>query len=95
MDEHTRWLLAAAEILNAPTPGLAHDLFADELMRQTRADFVTRVGLSAEAPESIAISVEAREALPPREHWPVAAQAPKAEPTPIALKFSHRLSRPR
>lgn len=75
MDEHTRWIRAASEILNAPTPELAHDLFVDGLMRQTHADLVTRVGLTPQDPELIAICVEAREAVPPREHWPVAAQA--------------------
>ena len=75
VDEQTRWLRAAADILNAPQAGLAHDLFADELMRQTHADLVTRVGLSPETPERISISVAARSELPPRESWPVAAQA--------------------
>lgn len=68
-------MLAAAEILNAPTPGLAHDLFVDELMRQTHADLATRIGLFAHDQGTIDISVEAREELPPREHWPAAAQA--------------------
>jgi ATP/maltotriose-dependent transcriptional regulator MalT len=75
VDEHSRWLRAATEILNAPTPELAHDLFVDELMRQTHADVATRVGLTPHDPGAIAICVEAREAIPPREHWPVAAQA--------------------
>ncbi|WP_404392221.1 response regulator transcription factor [Humibacillus xanthopallidus] len=75
MDEHTRWIRAASEILNAPTPQRAHDLLVDELMRETHADVATRVGLSPQDPQAIAISVEAREKLPPREHWPVAAQA--------------------
>lgn len=75
MDERFRWLRAAAEILNAPTPELAHGLFVDELMRQTHAKVATRVGLTPHDPGAIAIRVEAREAVPPREHWPVAAQA--------------------
>ena len=68
-------MTVAADILNAPTPGLAHDLFVDELMRQTRADVATRVQLTPRDPNAIAISVEARQAVPPREHWPDAAQA--------------------
>lgn len=75
MDQHSRWIAVAADILNAPTPGLAHALFVDELMRQTRADVVTRIQLPTHEPGSIAIEVEARQAVPPREHWPVAAQA--------------------
>ncbi|MGN6753109.1 MAG: helix-turn-helix domain-containing protein [Intrasporangium sp.] len=75
MDQHSRWMAVAADILNAPTPGLAHGLFVDELMRQTRADVVTRIRLTPLDPEAIGIQVEARQAVPPREHWPVAAQA--------------------
>ena len=44
-------------------------------MRETHADTVTRVGLTPQDPEAIEISVEARERMPPREHWPRAAQA--------------------
>ena len=73
--EHTRWLRAASEILNAPTPELARELFVGELMRETHADTVTRVGLTPQDPDAIEISVEARERMPPREHWPRAAQA--------------------
>jgi DNA-binding CsgD family transcriptional regulator len=65
----------AADILNAPTPGPARDLFVAELMRQTGADVVTRIALPARDPRTIAIRVDAREQVPPREHWPVAAQA--------------------
>ncbi|WP_205620865.1 helix-turn-helix transcriptional regulator [Intrasporangium chromatireducens] len=75
MDPHTRWMAVAADILNAPTPGLAHDLFADELMRQTRTELVARIALPRPDPDAITITVEARQTVPPREHWPVAAQA--------------------
>ena len=73
--EHTRWLRAASEILNAPTPDLARDLFVDELMRETHADVATRVGLTPQDPDAIEISVEARDRMPPRERWPRADQA--------------------
>jgi DNA-binding CsgD family transcriptional regulator len=75
VDERTHWLRAASELLNAPTPERAHDLFIEELMRLTRADVTTRVGLTPHDPQAISITVAAREAMPPREHWPVASQA--------------------
>lgn len=75
MDQHAHWLRVAADILHAPEPEVARGLLADELLRQTRADHVTRVGLRPEAPEAISISVTSRAQVPPREHWPVAAQA--------------------
>lgn len=75
MDVHARWLRTASELLNAPTPELAHGLFVEELMRLTHADMATRVGLTPHDPEAISITVAAREAVPPREHWPVASQA--------------------
>jgi DNA-binding CsgD family transcriptional regulator len=75
MDQQSRWMAVAADILNAPTPGLAHDLFVDELMRQTKADVAARIRLAPRDQDAIAITVEAREAVPPREHWPAAAQA--------------------
>ena len=44
-------------------------------MRQTHADVATRIGLTPQDPDALRICVEAREEVPPREHWPVAAQA--------------------
>ena len=75
MDEQARWIRLAAEILNAPLPSVAHDLLVEGLMRQTHADVATRIALTPQQPGALRIEVEAREAVPPREHWPVAAQA--------------------
>lgn len=75
MDEQARWIRLAAEILNAPLPSIAHELLVEGLMRQTHADVATRIGLMPQDPDALRIRVEAREEVPPREHWPVAAQA--------------------
>ncbi|WP_374968426.1 response regulator transcription factor [Terrabacter sp. BE26] len=75
MDEQARWIRIAAEILNAPLPSIAHEVLVEGLMRQTHADLATRIGLTPQEPETLRISVEAREEVPPREHWPVARQA--------------------
>lgn len=73
MDELDRWVRRAAEILNAPTPELAHGLLVEGLLRQTHADSVARVGLTPQDPEVVDIGVAAEDAGH-REHWPVAAE---------------------
>ena len=74
VDDQDRWTRIAAEILNAPLPAIAHELLAEGLLRQTHADLATRISLTAHDPELLRISVRSREAVPPRELWPVAAQ---------------------
>lgn len=73
MDELDRWIRAAAEILNAPAPELAHELFIEGLLRQTHADAAARIGLTPLDPEVVDIGVAADPKVSHREHWPVAS----------------------
>jgi hypothetical protein len=75
VDERERWLRTAAEVLHAPTGGLAHDLFVDALLTDAGADLATRVSLRPEAPEVTAISVDGVGPVPSADLWPEAAHA--------------------
>lgn len=74
VDDQTRWLRAAAEILNAANPAEARCLLVAALHHQTRAGLVTRVVLSERDPDVVGMSVEGYLPYPPPELWPGAAQ---------------------
>ena len=74
VDDETRWLKEAAEILHAPDPCRAHDLLVAALQSQTRAGLVTRASLSARDSEPMSMSVDGYLPYPPPEFWPGAAE---------------------
>lgn len=74
VDDQTRWLKAAAEILNAPDPCRAQELLVATLHDQTHAGLVTRVSLSPVDPDHVSMTVDGYLPYPPPEFWPGAAQ---------------------
>jgi DNA-binding CsgD family transcriptional regulator len=73
VDDQTRWLALAADILNAEDPAEAHDLLMAALQQETRAGLVTQVAFSPHDPDQVAISLDGYLPHPPRELWPGAA----------------------
>ncbi len=74
VDDQTRWLKAAAEILHAPDPARARALLVAALHGQTHAGLVTHVELSARDPDFVRMSVDGYLPYPPPELWPGASQ---------------------
>jgi DNA-binding CsgD family transcriptional regulator len=74
VDDQTRWLKAAAEILNAPDPCRAHELLVAALQTQTNAGLVSRVTLSPHDPDHVSMTVDGFLPYPPPEFWPGAEQ---------------------